>query len=104
MLSKLLELGRPEGLDKLMTILDEADPCVALVPFKTISKRYEICDGPLPSACVSCLMLMDIPSEFLEGVRATLEASIVACINKEGAGRPLVIHYPIPDNNTKYMY
>ena len=99
MLRKLLEFGGHVDL-----IFRGTDPFVTLVPFSTISKRYDICNVPLPTARVSYFMIMDIPSEFLEGVRATLEGAIADCSDKEGPERPLVIHYPIPDNLNKHMH
>ena len=104
MLNKFLELGADEGFRKLELIFGETDPFVTLVPFKTISKRYEICDSPLPTARVSYFMIMDIPSEFLDGVRTALEGAIADCSDKEGPERALVIHYPIPDNMNKHMH
>lgn len=47
---------------------------------------------------------MDIPSDFLEVVKNGLEAAITDSSDKEGANRPLVIHYPIPDNLNKDMH
>ncbi len=53
MLRKMLKLGAGEALKQLDSIFSGTDPIVAVVPFKTISKRYETVVAFKAPACVS---------------------------------------------------